>query len=775
MKKRFGIISMIVVLLVCFAVCFTACGSKDKGNGDSINIADDYNYAQIEAKINEMAGTNGVFVKVRVSSSSSGEADETYYVAFGVKNHIYYYLTETSEAYYDLSDNTKGVVYEKNAAGTWDKDIYYYGTYYTKENMDAYANALSTGVFGWLGYYHYLGAGEGTKSDTTFLNRSCTKYSISTNYVGYGASYSQEVIIDKETGACLKYAASASAGGESGSVSIECTEFNTSWNPTIPTNIAHTEEHGTQGQGGTGGQGGSGGSGEGGQGGQGEVVVSSNFADKGFGVQSISPNTNEEVNYSLANATAKLFSDSTFEIAMNDGADVMFGNYTISTDDLTATLIPSKAYDVYGGYSHEIPPFYASITITYDEDDAVYTMPFSVYTSSGLVNVTLTLIVEVSGPTRAILPTDPNGDSFDSQYQIEQEDWEDIFMDYSILLNGNCTIAYSSTYQSSEATGTLAINGTDMRDEYVNTLYYVRTGGKDSQGLYPFNMLYQSGDWQTLSVTYDLTDQFYAKTGIFTIDFTSKARYQSTSHYYSVSTFEYLPNGSSQSYHVENYRVWFENGKLKKITFSIREQYKSYEFNYSAYGTTVVDVPGGGGGSSSSTTTIFEGFGNISSLQATALSMLNTGIYMTWNWDGDEITIIGKDDIVSINIYGTQGYIDLSDRENIVGYEYDTYNSAWDTEHNLSLSEAKTAMCFDVIFTYYYMEYQQATREQTTRTIDGTVFDVYRYDFGENVIIELEKTTGILVYYNDGDGDVKTITKLAFDDDVVEPVLPALL
>ena len=62
MKKRFGIISMIVVLLVCFAVCFTACGSKDKGNGDSINIADDYNYAQIEAKINEMAGTNGVFV-----------------------------------------------------------------------------------------------------------------------------------------------------------------------------------------------------------------------------------------------------------------------------------------------------------------------------------------------------------------------------------------------------------------------------------------------------------------------------------------------------------------------------------------------------------------------------------------------------------------------------------------------------------------------------------------------------------------------------------------
>ena len=363
MKKRFGIISMIVVLLVCFAVCFTACGSKGDNNGDSINIADDYNYAQIEAKINEMAGTNGVFVKVRVSSSSSGEADETYYVAFGVKNHIYYYKTETTEAIYDLSDNTKGVVYEKNATGAWDKDIYYYGTYFTKENMDAYANALSTGVFGWLGYYHYLGAGEGTKSDTTFLNRSCTKYSISTNYVGYGASYSQEVIIDKETGACLKYAASASAGGESGSVSIECTEFNTNWTPTIPaaTDISTTEEHGTQGQGGTGGsgtggtgtggQGGSGGSGEGGQGGSGEggeqggsgEQTSLNpFTAKRFLVSNIDTTSNEARSY-FSNAHIDIFygTYSTFEMVNSMG--VIYGEYTINGNYLV--LLPNVVYD----------------------------------------------------------------------------------------------------------------------------------------------------------------------------------------------------------------------------------------------------------------------------------------------------------------------------------------------------------------------------------------------------------------------------------------------
>ena len=55
MKKRFGIISMIVVLLVCFAVCFTACGSKNGGgedNGNAIDISKYYNYAQIEQKVN---------------------------------------------------------------------------------------------------------------------------------------------------------------------------------------------------------------------------------------------------------------------------------------------------------------------------------------------------------------------------------------------------------------------------------------------------------------------------------------------------------------------------------------------------------------------------------------------------------------------------------------------------------------------------------------------------------------------------------------------------
>ena len=69
MKKKISIIAMVVVLIVCLAVFFTACGKKggdDSGDANTINISNDYNYAQIEQKVNELAGANGVYVKIHV-------------------------------------------------------------------------------------------------------------------------------------------------------------------------------------------------------------------------------------------------------------------------------------------------------------------------------------------------------------------------------------------------------------------------------------------------------------------------------------------------------------------------------------------------------------------------------------------------------------------------------------------------------------------------------------------------------------------------------------
>ena len=611
MKKRFGIISMIVVLLVCFAVCFTACGSKDKGNGDSINIADDYNYAQIEAKINEMAGTNGVFVKVRVSSSSSGEADETYYVAFGVKNHIYYYITETAEAIYDLSDNTKGVVYEKNAAGTWDKDIYYYGTYFTKENMDAYANALSTGVFGWLGYYHYLGAGEGTKSDTTFLNRSCTKYSISTNYVGYGASYSQEVIIDKETGACLKYAASASAGGESGSVSIECTEFNTSWNPSIPTNIANTEEHGTQGQGGTGGsgtggtgtggQGGSGGSGEGGQGGQGgsgeggqggsggsgeggEQVVSNPFVGKRFDVESISID-NDALEAIFENAYIDLYNDGTFEMVSSMG--VVIGSYQVVLN--YAVLDPYLAYaDNHYSYDSDILDTFQGTAVVLNND--AYTMPVEGFEfGPDYLDFNFNFVISSNSPMHADIPADPNGyiDSSDfDYYQVDQEEWEDIIINKGYL-NNNYTVA------SKNSLGTDILVEVDygyIKDSWDGgELYYTINNIDNNLGTINYD-IHNGSNWVSNVDYYD--DLFDWDIGFIPAQFL-KSTYSTTGHYYYINRFTYTDSAECEHI-ITNYKIWFDNYNysetvVTKIQFT--QTGTTYTFEFTNIEDTEVNVP----------------------------------------------------------------------------------------------------------------------------------------------------------------------------------------
>ena len=608
MKKRFGIISMIVVLLVCFAVCFTACGSKGDNNGDSINIADDYNYAQIEAKINEMAGTNGVFVKVRVSSSSSGEADETYYVAFGVKNHIYYYITETTEAYYDLSDNTKGVVYEKNATGAWDKDIYYYGTSFTKENMDAYANALSTGVFGWLGYYHYLGAGEGTKSDTTFLNRSCTKYSISTNYVGYGASYSQEVIIDKETGACLKYAASASAGGESGSVSIECTEFNTNWTPTIPaaTDISTTEEHGTQGQGGTGGsgtggtgtggQGGSGGSGEGGQGGQGgsgeggqggsggsgeggEQVISNPFVGKRFDVESLSVD-NDALETIFENAYIDLYNDGTFEMVSSMG--VIIGSYRVVLN--YAVLDPYLAYsNNYYSYDSDILDTFQGAGVVLNND--AYTMPVDdLQVGSEYIDFTFNLVISSDSPMHADIPADPNGyidsSEFDA-YQVDQEEWEYIILEKQYLY-GNYTISTKNRY---DVDMLIEANYGYIKETWNSgELYYYVSNVNNDNHTITYKVNYGSG-WSDSINNYD--DFFDFETGFIPAQFL-KSTYSTTGQYYYINSFTYTDSDNS-THSIINYQIWFERDEynevnVKKIQYT--ETGTTYTYTFTNIGTT---------------------------------------------------------------------------------------------------------------------------------------------------------------------------------------------
>ena len=586
MKKRFGIISMIVVLLVCFSVCFTACGSKNGGgedNGNAIDISKDYNYAQIEQKVNELASTDGMYVKIHVTESDTDGGDEDFYIAMGVKGDVYYYLSKVSESYFDLRSETQCDEYSKED-NVWTKDIYYYGTYYTQAQMKQLMAGQSAGVMGWFGYYRAVQAGEGTKTTTTFLNRSCDKYTVSMNY--YGAVYNQEVIIDKTTGICLKYSASASYGGEGGGLTIECTEFNTSWNYTLPqVTAANTETHGTPsggGQGGgsgEGGQGGSGGSGEGG-----EQVVSNPFVGKRFDVESISID-NDALEAIFENAYIDLYNDGTFEMVSSMG--VVIGSYQVVLN--YAVLDPYLAYaDNHYSYDSDILDTFQGTAVVLNND--AYTMPIEGFEfGPDYLDFNFNFVISSNSPMHADIPADPNGfiDSSDfDYYQVDQEEWNEIIINKGYL-NNNYTLSTKNSL------------GTDIIVEvdygYIKEswdggqLYYIINSINNNTGTINYD-IHNGSNWVSNVDYYD--DLFDWDYGFIPAQFL-KSTYSTTGHYYYINRFTYTDSAECEHI-ITNYKIWFNNHNysetvVTKIQFT--QTGTTYTFEFTNIEDTEVNVP----------------------------------------------------------------------------------------------------------------------------------------------------------------------------------------
>lgn len=600
MKKRLSIIVMVVVLVVCLAVCFTACESKNGGgedNGNAIDISKDYNYAQIEQKVNELAGTNGMYVKIHVTESDTDGGDEDFYIAMGVKDHVYYYLSDSSETYFDLRSTTQCDEYSKEN-NVWTKDIYYYGTIYTQAQMQQMMSAYSTGVMGWFGYYRAVQAGEGTKTTTTFLNRSCDKYTVSMNY--YGAVYNQEVIIDKTTGICLKYSASASYGGEGGGLTIECTEFNTSWNYTLPqVTAANTETHGTPsggGQGGGSGEGGQGGSGEGGQGGQGgqggsgeggETPASNPFTGKRFEISSIN-NNNAILNAFFDGAYIDLYNDGTFEMVCTTG--IIFGEYELGTDITSAVLLPNLSFDIARQkYIYEYPDSFNGTGILFDDD--VYTLPIEDFQVgvSEYEDAVLTLVVSTDSPLRADIPSDPNGYVSDSDfeiYQVYQSEWE-YLINNKHYLYGNYTITSTNRYGIET---TIEVDEGYIKESWSSGEMYYNIKNIDNTNHSITYDVYVTS-WNNNIDNYD--DFFDFEIGFIPAPFLKSTYYSESvdGGYYAINRFTYT-DSSSASHTINNYRVWFNNsGDLAVTKIQYTEDGTTYTFNFTAIGTTNVDIP----------------------------------------------------------------------------------------------------------------------------------------------------------------------------------------
>ncbi len=131
----------------------------------------------------------------------------------------------------DFSDDTAFITYTKaDDAEKWTKKVIAYEDFGSKDTVkslyvDTYIATFTS--------YGVIGAGLKDQGSVTVAGRECTRYAASVSM--FGASYSNEYCIDKETGLCLKNVmalGSATEGSET--TSYECTAFETSYTITIP-------------------------------------------------------------------------------------------------------------------------------------------------------------------------------------------------------------------------------------------------------------------------------------------------------------------------------------------------------------------------------------------------------------------------------------------------------------------------------------------------------------------------------------------------------------
>ena len=811
MKKKIWLILLTVILVVCITATFVACGNKDADEEGGASIADDYDYTLIENKINEIAGTDGVFIKLHVQTSASDSGNETFDVAIGVKNDVYYFMDGESEYYYDLSANDKAVVYSKDG-NVWSKEETAYNAYITKAQMTQLAKASSMCIVAYMGCYNGL-TDSAVKSSATVAGRTCDKYTI--KQTAAASTYSLEVCIDKATGVCLKYAASGAVPTARASVSLECTEFNTSYTPVLPTvgggsnqggNNQGGNNQGGNNQGGNGGSGsgeggnGSQGSGEGGnggsgEGGNGEVLVPSNFSGKKLNVTNINVQTQnnayrEEAEAMFDGATASLFSDATFELVNAGG--ILFGNFTVPNDGNVAQLSTFKCYDSEDReYFYDFPSVYDSLTLSYVVGAYILHIPTPVGNGATVVDVGLTMTASAESPMRADVPTDPNGDAFNSQYQVTQEAWEDIFTNKANLNNGNFSVSYFSTAPTSVA-GTFKVDGNKYSDTWTNgDLYYEKTGTTpNASGEYAYTVYLPNGTQSPAFYKGAFFDQWL---GTIPAPFLNKATYGEYTHYYTIGSFRYTPEGESQARDIRNFKVMFDNGKLAMIQYD--ENGYTHTFVYSQYEETTVTLPGGneggneggnggeqGGGNEGGNgntqggenvrTTIYTDFGTETDLRDTVMRLgMGDGVKIVMTIDENTYTFVGKDGVFFTDVDGFSMYYDLRDEENIDCYYSDGEN--WGVEPLDSLDAARSEMLS--VFNYHYANYDSATRTEKSVTIGKSNVSAYRYETDNGDVFELDQNTGIVLYYNDGDGWIEEVTTFLLGDDVEDIELPALL
>ena len=294
-----------------------------------------------------------VFVKIKVSSASNGEAQDDDYYAYGVKGEVYFFQfgDNIDQMYIDLSNANQSSWYYcergQNNQVEWIKTVTTYDANVTKESTKASANALAGSIWNWLGYYK-MATGEGTKTTENFLGRTCDKYVMTqtTSTFNASASVSYSYWIDQATGACLKFTASSNVSAQnevsSGMFSMEAMEFVTNWQPSFP-QVTKTIIDGIE-------QGGNNGGIEGGEiiiGGDENPISNTAYVNKELAVYSLSTNASDQmVNTAICseyqNTMVRVFENGNFEVEIPAIDTIVLGQFSPDSSNDNKVILSAR-------------------------------------------------------------------------------------------------------------------------------------------------------------------------------------------------------------------------------------------------------------------------------------------------------------------------------------------------------------------------------------------------------------------------------------------------
>ena len=361
-------------------------------------------------------------------------------------------------------------------------------------------------------------------------------------------------------------------------------------------------------QGGGGEQGGGGQQGGGGEGG-GELPQNSRFVNKKFIVDTVETQPQvAQMETGYANAYISLFQDSSCELVAphDDTYDVLFGTYGVNEADNLATMSIKKSFDgLEQLYSWSLPTALRTLSLHYlsETDRFQVSMSFTYPATT----MTLTLRALPNPPMHIVgdgVPQDPNGDSFNEQYQVEQYRYDQFLGDLSYStknLTVNATVPNLWLVNESEEY-VIEQQGNKFHLDYPGypnseAYYEVVNEVRDEQGVLQSLRVdaytRPGGVWQlSENQVYD-PDFFQIVQGFVPVRFLETTYVGSeNARYYFASDTSYLDYSGVTDptrYQITNFRAAFENNNLKSVSY--KQDARDYSFTVSKYNQTTIELP----------------------------------------------------------------------------------------------------------------------------------------------------------------------------------------